>query len=53
MKKEDFAAALGKPDFRRQVKELVYCGTFKFNMVNPVSEPYWMDNSRILECSRG
>jgi N-acyl-D-amino-acid deacylase len=52
MKKEDFAAALRKPDFRRQVKEMVYSGTFKFNMVNPVSEPYWMDNSRILECSR-
>jgi N-acyl-D-amino-acid deacylase len=50
MKKEDFAAALLKPDFRQQVKELVYSGTFKFNMVNPVSEPYWMDNSRILEC---
>jgi N-acyl-D-amino-acid deacylase len=51
MKKEDFAAALRNADFRRQVKELVYSGAFKFNMVNPVSEPYWMDNCRILECT--
>jgi N-acyl-D-amino-acid deacylase len=51
MKKVDFARSLSQPDFRRKVKELVYSGTFKFNMVNPVSEPYWMDNSRILECA--
>ncbi len=51
MKKEEFADALGEPEFRHKVKELVYSGTFKFNMVNPVSEPYWMDNSRILECT--
>jgi len=51
MKKEEFSTALRKPEFRRQVKELVYSGTFKFNMVNPVSEPYWMDNSLILECT--
>ncbi len=51
MPKQAFAAALDQPEFRAKVKELVYCGTFKFNMVNPASEPYWMDNSRVLVCS--
>jgi N-acyl-D-amino-acid deacylase len=51
LSREEFSAALREDDFRRKVKELVYCGTFKFNMVNPAAEPYWMDNSRILECS--
>ena len=51
MKKEDFASSLRKSEFRNKVKELVYSGIFKFNMVNPVSEPYWMDNIRIIECS--
>jgi N-acyl-D-amino-acid deacylase len=51
MKKEEFSAALGRADFRARVRELVYSGTFKFNMVNPVAEPYWMDNSRVLECT--
>ena len=51
MKKEEFAEALSKDDFRQRVKALVYSGTFKFNMVNPVAEPYWMDNSRILVCA--
>ena len=48
---QEFSTALRNEDFRQKVKELVYSGTFKFNMVNPVAEPYWMDNSRILECT--
>jgi N-acyl-D-amino-acid deacylase len=51
MSRDEFSSALRKDDFREKVKQLVYSGTFKFNMVNPVAEPYWMDNSRILECS--
>ena len=50
MKKTEFAAALKNWDFREKVKDLVYSGTFKFNMVNPAAEPYWMDNSRVLTC---
>ncbi|RPI30389.1 MAG: hypothetical protein EHM70_14015 [Chloroflexota bacterium] len=50
MKKTEFAAALKNQSFREKVKELVYCGIFKFNMVNPAAEPYWMDNSRVLTC---
>ena len=51
MKKTEFAEALKNRKFREQVKELVYSGTFKFNMVNPATEPYWMDNSRVLTCT--
>lgn len=51
MSREQFSAGLRAHEFRKQVKDLVYSGTFKFNMVNPVAEPYWMDNSRILECT--
>ena len=50
MKKTEFAANLKNSEFREKVKELVYSGTFKFNMVNPVAEPYWMDNCRVLTC---
>ena len=51
MKKTEFAEALKNRKFREQVKELVYSGTFKFNMVNPATEPYWMDNSRVITCT--
>ncbi len=50
LKKTEFAANLKDRDFREKVTDLVYSGTFKFNMVNPVAEPYWMDNSRVLTC---
>jgi N-acyl-D-amino-acid deacylase len=51
MKKADFAASLKDRDFREKIKDLVYSGTFKFNMVNPAAEPYWMDNSKVLTCT--
>ena len=50
MSKDAFVAALKTNAFRTKVKELVDSGKLKFSMINPVTDPYWMDSYRILHC---
>jgi N-acyl-D-aspartate/D-glutamate deacylase len=38
-------------EFRERVKnEVILSGNFKFEMVHPVTDPYWMDCYQILTC---
>ena len=50
LSKEQFVESLQDPAFREQVKEVVYSGKFKFGMVHPLTDPYWMDCFRVLTC---
>ena len=36
--------------FAEKVRGFVYSGKFKFGMINPVTDPYWMDCYRVLNC---
>jgi N-acyl-D-amino-acid deacylase len=47
------AEAVGDPAFREKLRGYVLSGRFKFGMVNPVTDPYWMDCYRVLECRGG
>jgi N-acyl-D-aspartate/D-glutamate deacylase len=48
---EALSSQLGDPGFRAQVREVVFSGRFKFRMIHPLTDPYWMDCYTILECS--
>ncbi|MCK5570838.1 MAG: hypothetical protein KAJ15_14045, partial [Spirochaetes bacterium] len=50
LEKEEFTEKLKDRDFRSRVKEVIYGGKFKFGMLHPVTDPYWMDCYRILTC---
>jgi N-acyl-D-amino-acid deacylase len=47
---QELAARLGDAEFRGRLRAHVLSGRFKFGMLNPVTDPYWMDCYRILEC---
>jgi len=49
--KEEFIDRLTTGEFRKRVKEVIFSGTFKFGMLHPVTDPYWMDCFRIIECT--
>ncbi|NLE46738.1 MAG: amidohydrolase family protein [Chloroflexi bacterium] len=55
----DWLAVLGRAEFVEKLKdnafkadliEFVCSGKFKFGMLHPLTDPYWMDCYRILEC---
>jgi N-acyl-D-amino-acid deacylase len=48
MKKEDFVAQLKSENFRNDLKHMINSGRFKFEMIHPLSDPYWFDCYRIL-----
>ena len=48
--KEEFIHNLKDSGFVQKVKKFVYSGKFKFGMINPVTDPYWMDCYRVLTC---
>jgi N-acyl-D-aspartate/D-glutamate deacylase len=48
---ETFVRRLQDPAFRDQVKAFVYSGRFKFRMMHPLSDPYWMDCIVIVRCA--
>jgi N-acyl-D-aspartate/D-glutamate deacylase len=48
--KEKFLAGLRDQSFRRQVKQIVESGYFKFGMLHPLADPYWVDCYQILCC---
>jgi len=50
MPKEDLVKKLGERAFRAQLKELFLSGKFKFGMIHPLTDPYWMDCYQILRC---
>ena len=50
LEKEEFTEKLKDRGFRSRVKEVIYGGKFKFGMLHPVTDPYWMDCYRILTC---
>jgi N-acyl-D-aspartate/D-glutamate deacylase len=50
MTREKFLYEIREPAFRGRVRQVVNSGTFKFGMVHPLTDPYWMDCYEILEC---
>jgi len=51
MGKGDFVKGLREQTFREQLRELIMTGKFKFGMLNPATDPYWMDCYRVVGCS--
>ncbi len=50
LSREEFIHKLKKKEFRNELKEIIYSGRFKFGMVHPLTDPYWMDCFTILSC---
>jgi N-acyl-D-aspartate/D-glutamate deacylase len=50
MNRTEFLENLKTGEFRESVREVIYSGYFKFGMIHPVTDPYWMDCFRILKC---
>jgi N-acyl-D-aspartate/D-glutamate deacylase len=49
--KEQLLENLKSPEFRKKIRdEIIFSGRFKFEMVHPVTDPYWMDCFRIINC---
>ncbi len=48
--RECLAERLRTRQFRDRLKDYIFCGTFKFGMLPPRTDPYWMDCFRIAEC---
>ncbi len=48
--KEELVKRLGQRAFRDQLKALFLSGKFKFGMIHPLTDPYWMDCYQILQC---
>ena len=46
----DLAERLTDRGFRDRVKRVTTSGKFKFGMLHPLTDPYWMDCFTILEC---
>jgi N-acyl-D-aspartate/D-glutamate deacylase len=49
--KASFAQKLKSRAFRDKVKDFVYSGRFKFRMMHPLTDPYWMDCIRVVRCA--
>jgi N-acyl-D-aspartate/D-glutamate deacylase len=50
--REEFPRMLRDEDFRSKLREVILSGKFKFGMLNPVTDPYWMDCFRIIRCKK-
>jgi len=48
--KEEFAEKLKTRGFREELKQIIYSGRFKFGMIHPLTDPYWMDCFTVLTC---
>jgi N-acyl-D-amino-acid deacylase len=53
LSKADFAGRLRDKGFADKVRDFVFSGKFKFGMINPVTDPYWMDCYQVLTCKNG
>jgi N-acyl-D-amino-acid deacylase len=45
-----FLERLRLRSFRERLKQIIYSGTFKFGMLPPRTDPYWMDCFRVAKC---
>ena len=52
LSKEEFALKLETRAFREGLKAFISSGKFKFRMMHPLTDPYWMDCIEILRCKR-
>lgn len=50
LSEEEFVEQLKNRAFRDKVKDVVYSGKFKFDMIHPLTDPYWMDCFQVLRC---
>jgi N-acyl-D-aspartate/D-glutamate deacylase len=50
LSKDEFAEKLKTRAFREKVRAFVYSGNFKFRMMHPLTDPYWMDCIKVLRC---
>jgi len=50
MPRHELPCRLTQRAFREQVKDLFLSGRFKFGMLHPLTDPYWMDCYQILRC---
>lgn len=50
MPREKFVGQLSRKEFRERVKSVINSGKFKFGMLHPLTDPYWIDCYRILSC---
>jgi len=48
--KQAFVDKLTTRAFRDEMKRVISSGTFKFGMVHPCTDPYWMDRYTVLCC---
>jgi len=48
--RDQFLERLQIRSFRERLKDVIYSGTFKFGMLPPRTDPYWMDCFRIASC---
>jgi len=48
--KETFVNMLRTRAFREEIKSVILSGKFKFGMVHPCMDAYWMDRYTILQC---
>jgi N-acyl-D-amino-acid deacylase len=49
--RETFAQKLKTDSFRQKVRNLIESGKFKFGMIHPLTDPYWMDCFTVLACA--
>lgn len=50
MTEQEFIAALASQEFRQRIGQVVNSGRFKFGMIHPLTDPYWMDCYRVVRC---
>jgi N-acyl-D-aspartate/D-glutamate deacylase len=49
--KDQLIEKLKSKEFRKKAKdEIIFSGKFKFEMIHPVTDPYWMDCYKIINC---
>jgi len=50
LERSELAARLTETGFRDRLRGHITSGKFKFGMIHPLTDPYWMDCYTILEC---
>lgn len=50
MSKDAFVENLKAEEFREKVRDWFFSGRFKFFMIHPVVNPYWMDSFTVIRC---
>jgi len=50
MGRKEFVKKLKTRAFREKVKKVIHSGRIKFGMLHPLTDPYWIDCFKILQC---